>query len=525
MLVNRFLERSAACVPEKTAVVFDGGRYSYASLERAANRLGHLLRTNGVVRGDRVVIHLGNGVDAVASVFAVSKASAAFVPVAPQTRPERLAYLLNDCRASALITTAQGAAAVLATTAPLPHLRVLLVIDSDAEGCVGGIRIVAATRAILFEGGPSGTAIGSEAPPAQQNIDLDLAAVMYTSGSTGRPKGVMLTHLNVASAAASIIQYLTNTADDVILNVLPMSHGYGLYQALTAVKVGATLVIERSFAYPHAVLSALEREKATGFALVPTIVSTMTKIDLHKYDLSSLRYITSAAAALPVERIRRLRVLLPHVSLFSMYGLTECQRVSFLSPDEIDARPNSVGKGMPNEEVYIADEQGRPVGPGVVGELVVRGAHVMHGYWNLPEETARRLRPGPLPHQRLLFTGDLFRMDEEGYLYFVARSDDIIKTGGEKVCPREVEDVLYRLEAVEEAAVVGVPDETLGQVVKAIVALKAGASLTAAHVRRHCTRHLEPWMVPSVVDFIAALPHTASGKIDMRALALGEEVA
>jgi amino acid adenylation domain-containing protein len=520
MLVSGFLERSAASAPEKTAVVFDGRRYSYASVDRAANRLGHLLRANGVIRGDRVVIQLDNGVTAVAAVFGTSKASATFVPISPQTPGERLAYLLNDCQASALITTAQGAAALFATAAELPHLRVLMVIDSDQEGCVGGIRIVAATRATLFEDEMRCRSIDSDTRPPQQNIDIDLAAVMYTSGSTGRPKGVMLTHLNMRTVSASIVQYLANTADDVILNVLPMSHGYGLYQALTACRVGATLVIERSFAYPHVVLAAMERERATGFALVPTIAGTMARVDLRKYDLSSLRYITSAAAALPVERIRRLRAALPHVALFSMYGLTECQRVSFLSPDEIDARPDSVGKGMPNEEVYIADEHGRPVGPGVVGELVVRGAHVMHGYWNLPDETARRLRPGSLPHQRLLYTGDLFRMDEEGYLYFVARSDDMIKTGGEKVSPNEVENLVYQLDAVEEVAVVGVPHDTLGQAVRAIVALKAGASLTTAQVRGHCARFLEPWMVPSVVHFVSALPHTASGKIDKRALGL-----
>src|SRR5206468_5765982 len=200
----------------------------------------------------------------------------------------------------------------------------------------------------------------------------------------------------------------------------------------------------------------------------------------------SLRPVPTREAALPAERIRHLREAFPTARIYSMYGLAECKRVSYLPPDQIDSRPTSVGRGMPNEEVYIVDDRGARVAPGVVGELVVRGSNVMKGYWELPDETARMLKPGPLPNEMVLYTGDLFRADEEGFLYFVGRKDDIIKTRGEKVSPREVEEVLHRLDGVAEAAVVGIPHEVLGQAIKAVVRLRPGTDLTRHDVLRHC---------------------------------------
>jgi len=299
---------------------------------------------------------------------------------------------------------------------------------------------------------------------------------------------------------------------------LPLSFDYGLYQALMTFKAGGPLVLARSFTYPHAVLETMIREKVTGFPIVPTMSAVLLQLDLGKYDLSSLRYITNTAAALPTHHIRQLRALFRDVKLYSMYGLTECKRVSYLPPDQIDVRPASVGRGMPNEEVYIVNEEGRRVGPGVIGQLVVRGSNVMKGYWELPEETDKVLKPGAFPGERVLYTGDFFKMDEEGYLYFVGRKDDIIKTRGEKVSPKEVEDVLYSLDGVAEAAVLGIPDPTLGQAVKAVITLCDGAVLTEQDVRRHCSRQLEDFAVPKVVEFTDSLPKTASGKISKREL-------
>jgi acyl-CoA synthetase (AMP-forming)/AMP-acid ligase II len=287
-----------------------------------------------------------------------------------------------------------------------------------------------------------------------------------------------------------------------------------------AFKIGGTVILERSFTYPYAVIEKLVQEKVTGFPLVPTISAILLQLELKKYDFSSLRYVTNTAAALPTQHIRQLRKVFPHVKLYSMYGLTECKRVSYLPPDQIDLRPTSVGRSMPNEEVYIVDDNGRRVDPGVIGELVVRGSNVMKGYWELPEETDKFLRRGDLPGEKVLYTGDLFRMDEEGFLYFVGRKDDIIKCRGEKVSPREIEDVLYSLDGIAEAAVLGVPDGLLGQAIRAIITLREGARLTQRDIQRHCSQHLEDFMVPKFVEFRDSLPKTSSGKISKRELAI-----
>jgi long-chain acyl-CoA synthetase len=327
----------------------------------------------------------------------------------------------------------------------------------------------------------------------------------------------MLTHLNIVAAATSITTFLQNTSDDVIVNVLPLSFDYGLYQVLMGFKIGGTVVLERSFAYPHATLEKIVSEGVTGLPIVPTMSAILLQMDLTQYDLSRVRYLTSTAAALPPSHILALHARFPHVKIYSMYGLTECKRVSYLPPDEIESRTASVGKGMPNEEVYLVDEAGTRIACGV-GELVVRGSNVMKGYWELPAETAQVLRPGPLPGERVLHTGDVFRMDEEGYLYFLARKDDMIKSRGEKVSPREVENVLYELPAIAEAVVLGIDDEILGQAIKAVVTLKEGTTLTRQDVQRHCAHRLESFMVPKVVEFRPSLPKTASGKIDRKML-------
>ena len=349
-------------------------------------------------------------------------------------------------------------------------------------------------------------------------IDLDLACLIYTSGSTGDPKGVMSTHANVAFAASSIIQYLENVPDDIVINVLPLSFDYGLYQLLMTFKFGGTLVLERSFAYPAAALKRIEEERVTGLPGVPTLFALLLQMDLSRFDLSSLRYLTNTAAALPVEHIQRLRDAFPWARLYSMYGLTECKRTLYLPPEELNRRPGSVGIAIPGTEVWVEDEDGRRLGPGEVGELVVRGSHVMQGYWQDPTATAEHYRPGRYPAERLLYTGDLFKMDEDGFLYFVARKDDIIKSRGEKVAPKEVESVLYRLPGVVEAAVIGVPDPLLGQAVKAFVVCAPDADLTERDVLRHCTQHLEDFAVPKQVEFRSELPKTESGKIQKRGL-------
>jgi long-chain acyl-CoA synthetase len=510
MQLESFLESTARRMPDKTALVADRSRWTYAELDAAANRIAHGLMAHGIERGDRVAICLENGIEAAVAIFAALKAGAAFMMVNPTTKADKLRMLLEDSQAAALVAPATRLAALAQTLNAATNPRLAIFVGRPLSSDCAPARRCVAWEELLRD--------GRDAIPPKRAIDLDLAALAYTSGSTGTPKGVMLTHANLVAAATSIASYLENTADDVILNVLPLSFGYGLCQLFTAAKVGATVVLERSFAYPHSILQRLVEHRATGFPLVPTMAAMLLQMDLGKYDWSSLRYLTNAGAALPVEHVRKLRRILPHVRLYLMYGLTECLRASFLPPEEIDRRPDSVGRGMPNEEAYVVDEEGRRVGPGVVGELVVRGSHVMQGYWNLPAETDQRLRPGPLPGQRVLYTGDLFRTDEEGYLYFVGRKDDIIKSRGEKVSPREVENVLCQHPDVAEAAVVGVPDPILGQAVKAVVVLRPGGATTERDLLRHCASRLEDFMTPKCVEIRESLPRTPNGKIDKRAL-------
>jgi long-chain acyl-CoA synthetase len=513
MQVESFLEQSAERFPEKTAIVCGSRRTTYHEVEERANRLAHSLIAEGFERGDRVAVYLDNSVEAVVSVFAILKAGAVFLVVNPTTKVDKLTYILDNCRAKGLIMPERKFKAMQEGLASAQHLqRVWLAGGTRDEEFPPHGRLIALDP--ILEG-----LNGAVEPPPKKCIDVDLAALIYTSGSTGRPKGVMLTHLNIVSAATSITTYLENTPDDIIINLLPLSFDYGLYQVLMAFKVGGTIVLERSFTYPHTVIETIIREKVTGLPIVPTVSAVLLQLDLSPYKFPALRYITNTAAALPTHHIVRLRELFPHVRIYSMYGLTECKRVSYLPPDQIDIRPTSVGRGMPNEEVYIVDENGQRVPPNVVGELVVRGSNVMKGYWELPEETEKKLKPGPLPGERVLYTGDLFRMDEEGYLYFFGRKDDIIKSRGEKVSPKEIEDVLYSLPGIAEAAVFGVADEVLGQAIRAVVTLREGAQLTEKDVLRHCAERLENFMVPQSVIFMASLPKTGSGKINKRAVA------
>jgi acyl-CoA synthetase (AMP-forming)/AMP-acid ligase II len=244
--------------------------------------------------------------------------------------------------------------------------------------------------------------------------------------------------------------------------------------------------------------------------------------DLKPDAFPRLRYITNTAAALPPAHIMRLQELFPAARLYSMYGLTECKRCTYLPPAELARRPASVGIAIPGTEAYVVDEAGARARPGETGELVIRGAHVMKGYWENPEATDKALKPGPFPWEKVLYTGDLFRTDAEGFLYFVGRKDDIIKSRGEKVSPKEVENVLYALPGIREAAVVGVPDPVLGMAIKAVVALSPGADLTEQNIVRHCARHLEDFMVPKIVEFRDELPKTESGKISRRLVGVME---
>jgi acyl-CoA synthetase (AMP-forming)/AMP-acid ligase II len=433
----------------------------------------------------------------------------------------KLRYILENSGAKILITHTSKAAAICDALGGRPSDCRVIWIGSQKE-----IPQEQAKSSLswdrLFREAASGVAAGLGDGSLPRCLDIDLAALIYTSGSTGEPKGVMSTHHNMISAARSIIQYIGNVEDDVILDVLPLSFDYGLYQVVMAFMFGGTVVLEKSFLYLHPVLERIAREKVTGFPIVPTIAAMLLKLqNLAKYDFSTLRYLTNTGAALPVEHIRKLRALFPRVTLISMFGLTECKRVSYLPPEELDRRPSSVGKAIPNCEIFVVDENGNETAPGQTGELLVRGSNVMQGYWADPALTAKTYREGRYAGERILRSGDYCRRDEQGFIYFLGRKDDMIKSRGERISAKEVENVICGMDGVTEAAVIGVPDEVLGQAVKAYVVPGPGVELTEKQVLKHCSEQMEVFMVPKLVEFMRSLPKTANGKIDKKRLTDG----
>ncbi len=504
MRIENYLRAHAQKTGEKTALVTGQVRLTYAEFDAKTEALAQYLQAQTVQRGDRVVIFMDNCWPAAVSVFAILKAGAVFTLVNPSTKADKLGYILNDCTPSLLLTQA----------------KLLPVID-EAEAFSKIPAVIAvqgpsrSKRACLsFE--EAVTPQPDSTPLVNGGIDIDLAMLIYTSGSTGCPKGVMMTHRNIDAAATSLTGLLKNTADDIILSVLPLSFNYGLYQLLMAIKLGATLILEKSFAFPQAVFDLMRAEKVTGFPIVPTMSAIMMQMkDLTAGFLPDLRFITNTAAQLPVPHIAFLQRVIPDAEIYSMYGLTECKRCTWLPPQMISQKPESVGIALPNSEVYLVDEQGQPVAIGEAGEMVVRGPNVMQGYWNNPEASAEVLRTGRNPWEKVLHTGDLLRMDADGYYYFVGRKDDIIKSRGEKVPPKEVETVLYSHPAIREAVVAGVPDVMLGQAITALVTTNDTA-LNDKEIIRFCRQNLEDYMVPVFVLIADELPRTDTGKVSRR---------
>ena len=492
------LRASAARTPDKTAIVAGERRVSYGELDRLADGIAGGLIASGIERGDRVGVFLPNTVEGAASIYGVLRAGAGFSPLNPTMKAEKLGQVLADAGATGIICEGAHRGVVADAAAFAPTLRTVVCVG---EGLPNDV--------------PFEQLITHEAPRALRATAIDLAALIYTSGSTGKPKGVTLTHQNMTFAAASLGEYLEMQPDEVVLLCLPLSFDYGLYQLLLTIMVGGTLVLEKGFAFPGKVVQLLESEGVTGLPGVPTLFGVLLGLrGLEARELPALRYLSNTGAALSVTTIAGLRETFPKARIYSMYGLTECKRVSYLPPHLIDVKPASVGIAIPGTEVWVEDAEGNECAPGEVGELMVRGPHVMQGYWNDAEATAKRLRPGRWHWERELMTGDLFKRDAEGYLYFVGRKDDMIKSRGEKVAPREVEEVLYAVPGVRDAAVIGVPDKLLGSAIHAYVSVFEDAELDERTLKRACAAKLEDYMVPQRIEIREELPRSTAGKID-----------
>lgn len=514
-LVHHILRTSAQRAPAKEALIHGDSRLSYAQVARRVDGLAASLRKLGLRRGDRVGIYLDPSVSQVVSIFAISRAGGVFVPINQVLFPDQVAHIAQDCRMRVLIAARSKLLTLKDVLHRTPSIEFVVAVNDEPTA---GQPLPALDFDELS---------ACDAPPQWQDtgIEKDLAAILYTSGSTGKPKGVMLSHANILAGASIVSTYLGITAEERILAVLPFSFDAGLNQLMTAFQQGGTLVLT-TFVFARQLVSVLLKERITGLAGVPTLWSLLAQpsSSLDKQPLPDLRYITNTGGAMPQSVLAALRRALPHTKIFLMYGLTEAFRSTYLPPEELDRRPTSMGKAIPNTEILVINENGQPCKPGEVGELVHRGPTVSMGYWGQPELTARVLRPHPfLPaelcsEEKVCYSGDLVKMDEDGFLYFVGRRDAMIKSSGFRISPTEVEEVLFQSGLVRQAAVIGVPDEILGQSIKAFVVPADGRPVRPDDLIAFCAERTPRYMVPKSVEVLAELPKTSSGKVDYPAL-------
>lgn len=532
-LLHHLLDTSAQRFPNKEALVCAQQRLSYSEVAHKTTGLANGLRQAGVARGDRVGIYLGASIPQVLSIFGVSQSGGVFVPINSMLFPAQVAHIAQDCQIKGLITTASKLAELIdGLEDGLKSLNALefVVVIADAE-----VPVIKSLPVHDFEllcqstasesGSSLPSKVGSETRANDIGIGNDLAALLYTSGSTGKPKGVMLSHAQIIAGASIVSDYLDITDRDRILAVLPFSFDAGFNQLTTAFQQGSTLVL-KSFVFAREIVQQLTSEKITALAGVPTLWNLLVQPNagLAKQPLPHLRYITNTGGAMPQVVLAELRKLLPPTQVFLMYGLTEAFRSTYLPPDQLDARPTSMGKAIPNTEILVIDEQGNLCGPGEAGELVHRGPTVSMGYWQRPELTAERLRPHPLlppglaEKELVCYSGDLVTTDEEGFLYFVGRRDSMIKSSGFRISPTEVEETLMKSELLQGAAAIGVADEALGQAVKAFVIPKADVTLDPLMLKQFCAEQMPRYMVPKFIEALTELPKTSSGKVNYPAL-------
>ncbi len=514
-LVHHMLRTSVYRHPEKEALVHGNRRLAYAEVERQVSGLAHGLRSAGLMRGDRVGIYLDASIPQALSIFAISKAGGVFVPINSLLFPEQVAHIGNDCGMKGLITSADKLATLGPTIKEIPSLEFLVVSGGNGPGDTQPPRHA-------FE---ELTALRPRSQWKDVAIEKDLAGLLYTSGSTGKPKGVMLSHAQVMAGSSIVSTYLEITSADRILAVLPFSFDAGLNQIMTAFQQAGTCVLT-TFLFARELVQTLISERITGLAGVPTLWSLLAQpsSSLQRHQFPHLRYITNTGGAMPQPVLTTLRKALPATRIFLMYGLTEAFRSTYLPPEELDRRPTSMGKAIPNTEILVINEAGKPCAPGEVGELVHRGPTVSMGYWGQPELTARVLRPHPfIPAglgdvERVCYSGDYVKKDEEDFLYFVGRRDTMIKSSGFRVSPTEVEEVLFRSGMVRGAAVIGITDEVVGQSIKAFVVPRDGAAVSTDALLEFCAAQMPRHMIPKLVELIDELPKTSSGKVDYPAL-------
>lgn len=517
-LLHQLVLASAERCPHAHALTFSGEHLSYEALAHAIEQFASGLRALRLERLERVAIYLDKRFETAIAAFGTAAAGGTFVPVNPILKPEQVGYILQDCNVRVLVTSPERYAGLTETLADCHDLRHVVVTGNAPE-------LSAPPGAAIH---PWRDLLTASHPTLHRAIDSDMVAILYTSGSTGRPKGVVLSHRNMVTGAKSVAQYLENGSEDVLLAALPLSFDAGFSQLTTGFHAGCRVVL-LNYLMPRDVVNALARERVTGLTAVPPLWIQLSQFDWPSGISEHLRYIANTGGRMPLETLNRLRAMLPGTRPFLMYGLTEAFRATYLPPSEVDRRPDSIGKAIPNAEVLVLREDGSPCAPNEPGELVQRGALVALGYWNDSEKTAERFKPLPpqapgrqgglvLP-EMAVFSGDTVRMDEEGFLYFIGRRDEMMKTSGYRVSPTEVEEIVYATRLVGECVAFGVPHAVLGQAICVIATPPEGGALDVAALLAECRSRMPAYMVPAHIEVREGpLPRNPNGKIDRKSL-------
>ncbi|MGI5310470.1 acyl-CoA ligase (AMP-forming), exosortase A system-associated [Rheinheimera sp. WS51] len=516
--IHDYILHSAAKYPTHTALYYKASSLTYSELASAITAVASLLQQLEIKRFDRVGIYLPKQFETVSTIFGCSMAGGVFVPINAGLKAGQVSYILHDCNVKVLVTSKDRLKGLTETLIDCPELQTILVTDADDSlpTMLGHIKIQsfcsqaqAATKPLV----------------SQATTDADMAAILYTSGSTGKPKGVVLSHRNMLLGAQSVSTYLNNSQQDVLLALLPLSFDYGLSQLTTAFYVGASVVL-LDFFLVQDVVRAVERFKITGIAAVPPLWSQLAKAKWSANSADSVRYITNSGGAMPQTLLAQLQQIFIKAEPYLMYGLTEAFRSTYLAPSEITTRPGSMGKAIPNAEIVVVREDGSLCDVNEPGELVHRGPLVSLGYWNAADKTAERFKFDPVAPkgiqvpQLAVWSGDTVRFDQDGFLYFIGRRDEMIKSSGYRISPTEVEEAVYQLcPELTDVAALGIAHEDLGQAILVVFACQPGVEVNAADWLMQLKRVLPNYMLPKQLIQLETMPKNANGKIDRNALA------
>lgn len=522
-LVHELISDTALRSPDSIAVHANNQALSYAQLERAITSVALAYSAQNISQGDRVGVYLAKNHFAVQSMFACSQVGAVFVPINPVLKAPQVKHIAQDCQLSLLVINYARLKTLLPELSSLTQLKTIIVIDADEDKLTelappNSINLLTWQKAVAL--GESTEQIGQPSSSEMQITKNSLAAILYTSGSTGKPKGIMLSHHNIVLGAKSVSQYLKLTAEDIILAVLPLSFDYGLNQLTSAFLVGAQCIL-LDYLLPNDVIKAVNKFQVTGLAAVPPLWAQLTQAKWPENGLPSIRYFTNSGGAMPLPVLKQLQQHMPNAEPFLMYGLTEAFRSTYLPPEYIAAKPSSMGKAIPNAEVFVVREDGTECDIDEEGELVHVGPLVSLGYWQNNQANSERFKTPPsfaqnLSHDTLaVFSGDYVKKDSEGFLYFIARKDAMIKTSGYRVSPGEIEAELIKLAEVTEVAIIAKPSEQLGQEIVAVVATKQMEEKAIQRaIIKHCQLNLPNYMAPKTIIVTNSLPRNSNNKVD-----------